>query len=190
MVIKNYVVPREVDERSNQVEAIAHGLALERVERRVQTIADRDDGHAAIEDDMKRKELEEDLAAYGQVGRNARVLRAAGERGLRHGNLVLLVLELEIEHDMGLFVALALREHVDFHVQIVEDLAHLFDLALHVVHVAFSFATVVQHETVRVLFFDEETRRLELRIAETHVLVQVVQTIEEISHVTAQYSFI
>lgn len=65
---------------------------------------------------------------------------------------------------------------------------YLFDLALDIVEKAFSLASIVQHETVGTLFFDEKTWRLQFRIAEPHVLVQVVESVQEVSHVAAQNS--
>ena len=51
----------------------------------MKTISDGDDIHTAIEDDMKGEKLKEDLALDRQIGRNARRVCHAGERGLSLG---------------------------------------------------------------------------------------------------------
>ncbi len=141
---------------------------------------------------MKRKQLEEDIAPDGQVERARSRARRLGLVAQRQGRVQLLVLgvfELQVEDDVSQVALDGLRDEFDLYVQVVEHLAYLSQLTLHVGHVALAFASVVQSQALGALLFDEETRRLQLRVAESHVLVQVVQTVQEISHVTTQDPF-
>ena len=68
------------------------------------------------------------------------------------------------------------------------NMTDLFKLSSHVVFVVLSLTTVMQNNAIGSLFFNEETWWFEFLVAEAHVLVQVVQTVQEISHVSTQHS--
>ena len=184
-----YLFPCEVDERSNEIEELLDGLALDILHDLIEALADRDDLHVALEDHMKGKELEEDLALDVQVVAERLQVSMRRVAHIHRGHhIVLFVLEVQLEYDVREVVLHGVREHVDVHVQAVEDLAHLLDLALDIVDEALPLAPVVQYEAGGALVLDEKARRLELVIAEAHVLVQVVQAVEEVAHVTAEHA--
>lgn len=63
-------------------------------------------------------------------------------------------------------------------------------MPFHIVQISLSFASVVQRQAIGVFLLDEETGRLEFGITKPHVLVQIVQAIEEVSHMSTQYPFL
>lgn len=64
----------------------------------------------------------------------------------------------------------------------------MFDLTLHIVHESFTLASIVEHKSCGTLFLDEKARRFQLGITEPHVLVQVVETVQKVSHVSTKHA--
>ena len=84
---------------------------------------------------MKGKELEEDLTLDSQVG--AERLQVSMRRVAHIHRRHHIVLQVQLEYDVREVVLHGAARYADVHVQVVEDLAHLLDLALDIVDEAF-----------------------------------------------------
>ena len=74
------------------------------------------------------------------------------------------------------------------HRRLVVAHRHRLYLSDHVVHVTLALAAVVQRQPRRALVCAEERRRLHARVGEAQVLVQVVESVEEVPQLAAEHA--
>ncbi|GMR60629.1 hypothetical protein PMAYCL1PPCAC_30824, partial [Pristionchus mayeri] len=85
-------------------------------------------------------------------------------------------------------VVVLMVEQLDFHVGLEELSGNAFDLSFHIVQVAPPFASAMQSETSSALVFAVERGRLQFGERESQVLVQVIESVQELGESSSQHS--
>ena len=163
-------------------------LYIEGVEQRVpqqarehffHSTANSADGHVLGEDNAEGKDGEEQVGVNGEV--EARLL--AWRCQVHHGHLV--VVKLETQNVVDLRIPHLLRHYTDLQLLAI-DLPNLPQLSTHIAEKAVPFGGVVKEHSLGSFPSAEESWRLHLGVAKSQVLVQVVQSIQEVPEVASK----